>query len=87
VEPGRERFRLADRSRLRGEDEEGGLKRVFGVRRAGEDAPADIKDHRAVTGHDDRERQFFPRLGEAREQFVVGRPLRERVINQLPNGR
>jgi hypothetical protein len=73
MEPGGERRSIADGGGFPGQDEERGLKRVFGVGAVIQHAAADLEDKAAMTLHDGGERGFVTALGEASEQIGVGR--------------
>ena len=77
VEPGGQRIPPPDRSRLAGQDEEGGLEGVLGVVHVTEHAPADAEDHRPVSFHQRGEGQLGGLAVAGREpveQLPVGQP-------------
>jgi hypothetical protein len=59
-------------SRLTDEDEEGGLKSVFGVMVMVEDTTAHAPDHRAVPANKGGEGCFVPLLDEAPQELAIG---------------
>ena len=75
MQPGAERFGLADRSGLPGQDEEHRLRRILGLIRAAEDVEADPMDERAMPLDQAGEGRFgrFSRpVQELGQELLVG---------------
>ncbi len=79
----------ADRARLAGEHQEGGLEGVFDVVLVLEDGPAGGQDHRPVPRHQGLEGRLVARLGVSGQELAVaeadGRPVVEQVA-EVPQG-
>jgi hypothetical protein len=71
VEPTSQRGCPADRPRFVGQDKEGGLKGILGVRFIGEDAAADVEHQRSVAMQDFFEGRLVMSVEKTLQQFPV----------------
>src|SRR6516165_7631760 len=89
VQPVVKRLRVSNAFRLADQDEEGGLKRVFGVVVIAQETAAYAPDHRAVPPHEGRKSRPVSAADVVPQQLRIGRPSpiveRHRATEELQN--
>src|SRR5579884_2016164 len=74
IEPVADHFSRRDRRRPANEDEEGSLKRIFGIVMVAEKTAADAPDHPAVPPYQSGGGSFVALFDEAIQQLSVAQP-------------